>query len=72
MKIIVIAFLRSCLLSSTGPWEEIKTDVKIQDLSISLDKDNNHVWAVSCNGDVLYRQNVSTQNPKVLVKLLHQ
>ena len=58
---------RNCILSTSGPWEEIKSNVKIQDLSISLDKEINQVWAVSCNGDVLYRQNVSPQNPKVMV-----
>jgi len=55
---------RTCHVHSTGPWHEIKTDVKIQDVSVSMDTNNYSVWAVSRNGDVLYRDGVSKDNVK--------
>lgn len=55
---------RKCHVSSKGPWERITTDVRILDITLSLDDDNMSVWGVSCNGDVLYRTNVSKENPK--------
>eukprot|EP00111_Clytia_hemisphaerica_P015840 TCONS_00046790-protein len=55
---------RTCQVTSSGPWEEVKTDVKIQDLAISIEKGSYHVWAVSCYGDVLHRNGVTLENPK--------
>ena len=52
-------------MNSTGPWERLNTDVKIVELSISEESNACSVWAVACNGSVLYRTNVNKENVKV-------
>jgi len=54
---------RSCKVTCYGPWVEVPTDVKIRDLSISVNQPIG-VWVVSCNGDLLVRKNVTKENPQ--------
>ena len=46
-------------------WLEIVTDVKILDLSVAMETDHYSVWAVSCNGDVLFRNGITSSLPQV-------
>lgn len=57
---------RACKITTTGPWLEVKTDVKIIDISVNIEDDVNasSVWAVSCNGDVMARNDVTACEPQ--------
>ena len=62
-----ISLFRTCTVQWSGPWQEVETDIKLYDISISMEsiQDDIHaVWAVSNKGDVMVRNDVTASSPQ--------
>lgn len=54
-------------MTTNGPWHQIKSTDLIQSVSLYSSSDSNpqvHVWGITLIGDVLYRLDVTLDNPK--------
>ncbi|KAH9513017.1 Tectonin beta-propeller repeat-containing protein 1 [Bulinus truncatus] len=60
-------WIRKCKINLYGPWETAGSlgliDLSIQIDPVKTENDPIVMWAVGANGDVLYRQGVTTDNP---------
>ena len=58
---------RKSQLTTNGPWYQISSTDLLQSVSLYSSSDSEcqiHVWGVTLKGDVLYRYDVTTKNPK--------